>query len=118
MAELRIISQPLNEHSWLTTVSGNMDAANFNVMEDEFNRLLEGGARGVALDVSGLETISSSGLGALVNLGSLLRDRNGKLVVFSPTENLVGLAAMLGLGDALLVVPTQNDANRELATVR
>ncbi|MDR1613301.1 MAG: STAS domain-containing protein [Planctomycetota bacterium] len=118
MAELRIISQPLKEHTWMTSLAGRMDASNFNVIEDEFNRLLESGAKGVAIDVSDLEAVSSSGLGALINLHALLKERGGKLVMFSLPESLVGLADLLGVGDALLTVPGRNDANRELESIR
>ncbi|MDR0362807.1 MAG: STAS domain-containing protein [Planctomycetota bacterium] len=118
MADLRIISQPLNDFSWITTVTGRMDSANFNVVEDEFNRLLESRARAVAVDLSGLENISSSGMGAFINMANILRERGGKLAVFALSEDLIGLAEMLGVRDAIVVVANQDEANRELAAIQ
>lgn len=118
MTELRIRSHPVNDRVAMVHMAGTLDADNFNIMEDEFNRLLESGVRGVGMDLSEMRSISSAGLGALVNMTSVLRERNGAFIVTAPSESVDGLLDILGMREVLQMARTRDEAVRELGNIQ
>ena len=58
-----------------------MDAASEHAFDLECETVLQGGRRHVAVDLAGLSYISSAGVGALLRLAGLFRDRNGEVVL-------------------------------------
>lgn len=61
----------------LIELSGRMDAASKDILQDAGDRILLTNSKHIAVDLTGLAYISSAGIGALVRLASLLRDRGG-----------------------------------------
>ena len=103
MAEATISSQSINAANALASLGGSLDAENFDIIEDEFNKLLESGVTGIVLDLSNLEAVSSSGLGAMLNLAQILAERDGRLVLASVKPKLEGLLEMLGIKERFTI---------------
>ncbi len=58
-----------------------MDAASEHDFDRECVAVLKSGAGRVAVDLAGLSYISSAGVGALLRLSGLFRDRNGEVLL-------------------------------------
>lgn len=117
MPEIKVNSQPLGARNGMMKISGQLESATFEHMEDEINRLLESGIVGLAADVSGLESASSSGLGLLVNLAETLHERKGKFMLINFTGDVREIINLLGIGEALNLVESIDIAKKELAKI-
>lgn len=118
MAELDITSQTVTGVTAIVKMTGDMDSGNFELVEDEFNKLLESGVIGVVLDVSGLDSMSSAGIGAIVNLSRILEERKGKLLVAAARPKIVGLLEMLGAQESLALIETAEQARKMIASLK
>ena len=107
-------SQLFPSGSALTKLTGEMDGSNFDLLEDEFNKLLESGIDGLILDISGVDGLTSAGIGAILNMSSLLASRKGKLVVAAPRPKILGTIEMLGIQDTLTIAPNFEAAKKIL----
>lgn len=101
MAEFTLATQTVTANVVVTRLAGDMDDEAFDALEDEFNKLLESGIQGVVLDISALDSATSAGLGALLNMTNILAGRKGKLVVAAPRPKMQGTIEMLGIQEAL-----------------
>jgi Anti-anti-sigma regulatory factor (antagonist of anti-sigma factor) len=118
MAELKITSQTLTASTAVCKLEGDLDGGNFDLLEDEFNKLLESGVLGVVMDLSALESFASSGLGAIVNMAIVLRARGGKLIAASLRPGVLGTIEMLGVQEALSVADSLDAARKAIASVK
>ena len=110
-------SQLFPSGSAVTKLTGEMDSSNFDLLEDEFNKLLESGIDRLVLDISAVDGLTSAGIGAILNMSSLLASRNGKLVGAAPRPKVLGTIEMLGLQDALAIAPNL-DAGKKMLTAK
>ena len=111
---LRISSQPLNTYSGIVSLAGRLDAGSLDAFEDEVNGLIDSGVTSLGIDAVQLDGISSAGLGAFVDLASLLRERQGLFMLCIATPELTDLVDMLGLRDILGVTDNIDTVKREL----
>ncbi len=65
----------------VVAVRGEIDVATSPALREELYQLIDGGAREVVVDLSGLGFIDSSGLGVLVAALKHMRERDGRLVL-------------------------------------
>ncbi len=91
---------------------------NFEVFEDECNKVLESGVLGLVLDLSGMESLTSAGVGAIVNLSNILKSREGRLVVASPGPRIMNGFKLLGLTEVMTIVATADEARKIVASVK
>ena len=81
----------------------------FGSAEDQLvhlvRQLLAGGARAVALDMSGLTFVDSSGLGALLRCHGLAEETGGELLLRGVSDRVRGLLEVAGLDEQLNVEP-------------
>ncbi len=97
-----------NERSLVISVEGRFDAdlaVQVTAIWTE-NRLI----RHIIVDLSHMTVMDSSGLGALVNGQSVAREREGDLIIASPSEAVSMILALTGLDRTLEVVPSVEDA--------
>lgn len=117
MAEFTVVSQTLTATTAITKLAGDMDNSSFDVLEDEFNKLLESGTLGVVLDISALDSVTSSGVGAILNMTHVLASRKGKLIVAAARPKILGTLEMLGLLEALNLADTADTAKKMMTSV-
>ncbi len=118
MTEFTISSQAITGKTAAIRMAGDMTIASFASIEDEFNKVLDGGIAGILVDITGLDSMTSAGLGALVNLSQVLADRQGKAVVAGPRPKVLGLLEMLGMQEALTIVDTPEKAKKLIASIK
>ncbi len=118
MTNLTITSQPLTPATIVCALSGELDPDGFEPLGEEFDKYLHSGIRGVVLDMSGLESFTSAGLGAILNMSRALREREGRLVLACPKPEVLGTIAMLGLQDAVPIADSLDAAKKLLADIR
>ena len=94
------------------SVSGNLDSLTVPEIRPEIENIVAAGTRKVALDLSGLEVIDSSGIGAIVSLFKRVRSMGSGADV-----KIVGVRGqpreilrLLGLERAFDIVDTLDDA--------
>ncbi len=118
MADFAITSQSIASTTALVRLSGDMTANSFALLEEEFNRVLDAGVAGMVLDLSGLDSLTSAGLGAIVNLTQLLDDRKGRAVVAAVRPKVLGLIEMLGLQEAVHLAESLDQAKRIVSSIK
>ena len=118
MAELAVSSQTITGASAMIKLVGDMDSGNFDVIEDELNKVLESGVLGLVVDLSGLNSLSSAGLGAIVNLARVLGERKGKLILTAIKPKIMGDLELFGLEDSLDIVESPEQAKKAVASIK
>jgi anti-sigma B factor antagonist len=84
------------------SIRGELDALTVPDLRSELDRLAQGRARTVVVDLSGLRLIDSSGVAALVSLYKRVRARGGKLIVRSVRDQPLAVLKLLKLDEVLL----------------
>lgn len=118
MADLEITTQTITGVTAMTKLSGDMDTGNFDLLEDEFNKLLDSGILGLVLEISGLDSLSSAGIGAILNMSRVLETRKGKLIVAAARPKIVGLIEMLDLRELVTMTDTADQARKIVSSIR
>jgi anti-anti-sigma factor len=101
---LTILSEPHGTAA-LVTVRGEMDGSNARDLEDELIRLEKEGRLQIALDVSRLEFIDSTGLAVIVRTHERMERAGHVLILVRPQgQQVVRAFELSGLDKALLFV--------------
>jgi anti-sigma B factor antagonist len=93
-------------------VSGNLDSLTVPEVRPEIEKIVSSGARKVALDLTGLEIIDSSGIGAIVSLFKRVRGMGGDVKIVGVRGQPLEIMKLLGLLRAFDVVQTLDEAAR------
>lgn len=84
----------------ILTVRGRIDSTTSEELDIAMKGLVEKGNHNLALDLAGVDFLSSSGLRVMVNTLKLVRQAGGELVLAQPAEQAAESIAIAGL-DAL-----------------
>ena len=105
-----------NEQDGITYLrfSGTMDIENYPVMKQAIAELNATEARNVIVNLSGVETISSSGVGALVHLASELKKRDGRLILAAPSKIVAEVLELLRLTTFFRITADEETARSEI----
>ena len=80
----------------IVRLSGRLDSSTAQSAEEDFVRLLAGGALHLAIDLSNLEYISSAGLRVLLVVAKRLQQAKGRIVLFGLVRNVREVFAISG----------------------
>ncbi len=112
MVDMKIESQGAMT---IVHLSGEMTAADSEgVIEDLHGLVGDSGAR-LAMDLSGVELIDSSGLSSMMNLVSRARLSDGRVVLVSPTKFVSSIFAVTRLDQWFEICATMDEARESLA---
>ena len=75
-------------------ISGKITFEHCPALAARFDPLLEEGVREVVIDFKDVPFMDSSGIGEILRLFKLLRDRKGSLVLINPNKKLLSLFSM------------------------
>lgn len=92
------------------SVSGNLDSLTVPEIRPEIEKIVETGTRKVALELSGLEVIDSSGIGAIVSLFKRVRGLGGDVKIVGVQGQPREILRLLGLERAFDIVATLDEA--------
>jgi anti-anti-sigma factor len=65
-----------------------------SLLQSRFDDVLEGGVRDVVIDFRDVPFIDSSGVGEILRLYKLVRERSGEVTLINPNQKLRNLFAM------------------------
>ena len=99
----------------IVKLAGRLDSGAAQPAEESFTRVLAGGTRDLAIDLSGLQYISSAGLRVLLVVAKKVQQAQGKMVLFGLVPNVREVFAVSGF-DKIFAI--QSDAAAAVAAVR
>lgn len=114
---LTLREEPLGELQGATRLRlmGTLDVATISQLEGALSRLRVGGSSRVVVDLSGLEYISSSGLGSFLGIVDSFRREGGDLVFARLSERVKKIFKVVGFYRVLTIVETEDEALRHFA---
>ena len=118
MAQFSVSTQSLAATSALCKMGGEVDSTGFEMMEEEFGKLLGAGVKSLILELSALENLTAAALGSFVNCDRLLKERGGGLVLVLLRPSNEGLLELLNLKDALTVADSLEAARKMLGNTQ
>lgn len=100
----------------IVRLTGRLDGTVARAVEEQFNRVLaDGGTPHIAVDMAGVEYISSAGLRVLLVVGKKLQQAKGKLALFDCTPHVYDVFSMSGFDR---MVPIHSGSAAAIAAVR
>ncbi|MCD9622712.1 STAS domain-containing protein [Rhabdothermincola salaria] len=81
----------------VVSLTGELDPHTVPMLADELDDAIDGGATSVALDLSGLTFIDSSGLRVVIATHRRLEESGGRLVLRAPSDTVRRLLELTGL---------------------
>ena len=93
-----------NQDTLLISQMEELTAASAASFKKESKAMLTADTKNVDLDASSLKFIDSSGLGALISLQKVTKERGGKLRILSPSESIVQIIELTHLHRILEIV--------------
>ncbi len=97
----------------IVQAQGRLDAATASGLDQRLASMIDAGSRRVALDLSGIEYVSSAGLRVFLSAAKRLQQVQGKLSLAAPTPQVRQLFEMAGLAGVLPVFDTVEAASNE-----
>lgn len=94
---------------------GALDMQTVSSAESLFQALISEGVLRLGVDLSGVGFMDSTGLATLITLYKRLRESGGRLVLYSPGQEVSQLLGMTRLGRVLHVLDSQADADKALS---
>jgi anti-sigma B factor antagonist len=85
-------------------VAGEVDIATWPKLVRQLHALMDAGERQVVVDMSAVEFIDASGIGALVGAASMARDAGGTIALTRPSCAVLRLLDIMGLDGVLSVM--------------
>ena len=70
-----------DSHAWLLTITGDLDTATVQPLDNAVDEVLAAGGRLVTLDLTDVSFLDSTGLRSIVRASNLLAEHDGRLVV-------------------------------------
>ncbi len=97
MPQSRFQTTTRDEDIWrVLTLEGSVDVSTFAVFEEELTRPVEQGALFLKLELQGLKSINSTGLGLLMAAHRQLRQSGGRLVIEGMSAEITNIFNLLG----------------------
>jgi anti-anti-sigma factor len=115
---LKILKKP-GKRGTLLIVKGRMDAYWTDHFSKEVDEVIRGGAHHIILDLSGVEFMSSAGVGVLLRYFKLLQKMNGSLTVSKTSAPVQKILKLSGFTDYFLKRPGKEpESARETERVK
>lgn len=100
--EFELVVTVLEDEAVISVV-GELDLFTAPRLREQILELLKGGTTSLVIDLSRLDFVDSSGLGVLVATLKRMRERDGSLMIRSPSANTSKVLQVSGLDKLLLV---------------
>ena len=83
-------------------------------MRTKLEELVNAGSLKLAIDFSRIEGIDSSAIGLLMNFSKRMIQKNGKFVIFAPTEEVSEILGVVSLEDTVKLFSTKEEFERSI----
>ena len=94
----------------VVTPTGRLNMTAARMLREELHALVESGGNRVVVDLSGVEFIDSSGLGALLSGLKAARQAGGDLRIAAPNRQAITVLELTNLNRVLRVQPSPEGA--------
>jgi anti-sigma B factor antagonist len=95
----------------VASIEGRMTlGTNLMFLEGDLKKLVEAGSRRLVLDLGGVLTIDSAGLGVLIGTAALLRKANGEIRIANVQPKVQEIFDIVRVHQVLPICPTVNAA--------
>jgi anti-anti-sigma factor len=94
----------------LIRLEGRLDASTVPLLEKEMNELLSRGQKKFALDLSGVDYLSSAGMRLLLSLTKQLKGISGLIIFFRLNTEVMEIIKMGGFERILNITQTEQEA--------
>ena len=91
-------------------LSGEVDASNSVILDEAITKLVTEGSKAILVDASGLEYISSAGLGVFMSYLEDFQEKNIELRIYSLSERVFEVFKILGLDQLMHIYPDKESA--------
>lgn len=116
MSNLEFIAEKSDDKLTLKC-NGRLDASRAGYLNDQINQMVRDGNYHIALDLTGIEYLSSAGIRFLISQNKNLEAVNGWCYISAMSDNVRNILSMVGLADKLSRIPDQSQTKRtETAT--
>ena len=114
MPAFKILKEKVEEGIVILTVQGFLDAHTFEELEKTINDLFDGGVYRLAVDLSGLDYISSAGAGVFIGAIGTAQENDGNIILMRPSPNVKEVFDLLGLSQIFTFKETRDEAIKAL----
>ena len=114
MPAFQIQKEKLQEGIMLVTVRGFLDAHTYEELEKTINGVFESGVYKLAVDLSGLDYISSAGAGVFIGAIGTAQENDGNIVLMRPSSNVKEVFDLLGLSQIFTFKDSREEAAKAL----
>lgn len=97
-------------------LQGRLDSTTVGAVEAPFTATLTASGKSVALDLTGLDFLSSLGIRMLLSAARVVTRRGGRVVLFGAQTMVAEVLTAMALDQVLPLVATEDEAVARLAT--
>lgn len=106
---LTIDTQQENGHAILL-LNGEVDASNSVILDEAITKAVADGSKSILVDGSGLEYISSAGLGVFMSYLEDFHEKEIALKIYALSERVFEVFKILGLDQLMTIYPDKKTA--------
>tara|TARA_R110002020_G_scaffold285541_2_gene501062 strand:+ start:507 stop:839 length:333 start_codon:yes stop_codon:yes gene_type:complete len=106
---LTIETQQENGHD-IMLLKGEVDASNSVILDEAITKLVDDGTRSILVDGTGLEYISSAGLGVFMSYLEDFQENEIDLKIYSLSDRVFEVFKILGLDQLMRIYPDKKTA--------
>ncbi len=114
MPAFQIVKEKLADGVVLLAVRGFLDAHTYEELEKTVNDIFDGGTYKLAVDLSGLDYISSAGAGVFIGAIGTAQENDGNIILMRPSPNVKEVFDLLGLSQIFTFKESREDAVKAL----
>jgi anti-sigma B factor antagonist len=118
LAPFKVDIESLGDGVTDVSVTGELDQANAGALRERLLETIDGGSRGVMINLSECGFVDSTGLGVIVEAWKILQNRNGDgaaLTICCPKPEVRRLLEVTGLDQAIMIRDSRDEAIALLA---
>jgi len=110
---LKLSAKPINELTSLIQLEGEVDVYTAPQLKQQIISLLDGGARHVIVNLSGVDYLDSTALGVLIGGLKRLRERDGNLELICPNPRIKRIFEITGLDRIFNIYATEEESTEQ-----
>ena len=114
MAELELEIVSKDKGMALIRLEGFLDAHTFEKLDNALQDLLDEKIVNIAVNLCGVEYISSAGAGVFIGAMAQAQESAGNIVLVNPTDNVQEVFDLLGVSQIFTILETDEDARKLL----
>jgi anti-anti-sigma factor len=108
------LSEQKTDKGMIIGISGRLDTTNFSILEKKLMDLIDHGEHKIAVDCSGMDYVSSSGLRIMLMALKKITIVKGKFVLCSLQENIREIFEISGFTNIFEIYPSREEALKVL----